>query len=325
MKIFRSAEAFGAARAAGGPGERRSAVAIGTFDGVHLGHQALLAEARRWAQGRGAARGESVALTFYPHPARVLAPAKAPPLIMPLERRLALLADTGIDATVVQTFTRELASLEADEFVRGILARDLGAGCVVVGPDFRYGRGRAGDVARLQALGRELSIDVSVIAPVNTGDQEQRCSSTRIRQLVEAGDVRAARALLGRPFELEGVVVRGAARGRTIGFPTANLTPETELRPRVGIYAARAVVLDGPGGVGPSPAAVSIGRNPTFTEAGAPVTIEAHLLDFAGDLYGRRLRLELSDWLRDEQRFDSVEALIAQIAADVGQVRALMS
>ncbi len=320
MKVFQSAAAFAAARGRAAP---PTAVAIGTFDGVHLGHQALLAEARRCARGQG----QSVALTFYPHPARVLAPAKAPPLIMPLERRLALLADTGIDAAVVQPFTKEFSSLSADEFIGDVLVRDLGASCVVVGPDFRFGRGRTGDVQRLETLGRELSLSVSVIAPVNLGGENdaQRCSSTRIRQLVEAGDVRGARWLLGRPFEVEGTVVQGAARGRAIGYPTANLAPETELRPAVGIYAARALVLDGPTAGATHPAAVSVGRNPTFEAQGAPVTVEAYLLDFSGDLYGRRLRVELWDRLRDEQKFESVDALIAQIAADVARVRALMS
>lgn len=320
MKVFQSAGAFASARGRGAP---PTSVAIGTFDGVHLGHQALLAEARRAARDHG----QSVALTFYPHPARVLAPAKAPPLIMPLERRLALLADTGIDAAVVQPFTRELSTLSADDFIREVLVRDLGAAAVVVGPDFRFGRGRAGDVQLLEAVGRELALSVTVIAPVTAGTtaEGQRCSSTRIRQLIEAGDVRGARWLLGRPFELEGAVVQGAARGRTIGFPTANLVPDTELRPAVGIYAARALVLDGPAAGTTHPAAVSVGRNPTFEAQGAPVTVEAHLLDFAGDLYGRRLRLELWDRLRDEQKFESVDALIAQIAADVARVRALMS
>lgn len=320
MKIFQSAAAFAAARGRGAP---PTSVAIGTFDGVHLGHQALLAEARRAVRGQA----QSVALTFYPHPARVLAPAKAPPLIMPLERRLALLADTGMDVTVVQPFTREFSTLSADEFIRDVLVRDLGASSVVVGPDFRFGRGRAGDVQLLETLGRELSLSVSVIAPVTVGTPAdgQRCSSTRIRQLVEAGDVRAARWLLGRPFELEGPVVQGAARGRDIGFPTANVVPDTELRPAVGIYAARAVSIDGRATGTTHPAAVSIGRNPTFEAQGAPVTVEAHLLDFAGDLYGRRLRLELWERLRDEQKFESVEALVAQIAADVARVRELMS
>ncbi len=316
MKIFHGAAEFADARPTGAP---RTAVAIGNFDGVHLGHQALLAEAR----ARARAPGTAVALTFTPHPARVLAPSKAPPLIMPLDRRLALLAQAGAEVAVVQPFTRAFAAVEAQSFVVDVLVRDLGAADVVVGYDFTFGRGRGGNVERLREWGAALGVSVTVIPAVTVDGAP--CSSTRIRALVAAGEMRGAAALLGRPFEVEGVVVRGAARGRTLGFPTANLAPETELAPRLGIYAARARVCEDHT-VGPAfVAAVSIGRNPTFETDGAPVTVEAHLLDFAGDLYGRRLRLELVEWLRDEQRFASVDALVAQIAADVARVRALMS
>jgi riboflavin kinase/FMN adenylyltransferase len=250
---------------------------------------------------------------------------------------------------VVQPFTRDFAAVEAQSFVADELVRDLGAADVVVGYDFTFGRGRAGNVQRLQEWGTALGVSVAVIPAVTVDGAP--CSSTRIRALVAGGDMRRAAALLGRTFEVEGVVVRGAARGRTLGFPTANLAPETELAPRLGIYAARARVcaddtgdqtgtlegfLEPPATTplgkaqlrqrGPAfLAAVSIGRNPTFEADGAPVTVEAHLLDFDGDLYGRRLRLELVEWLRDEQRFASVDALVAQIAADVARVRALMS
>lgn len=320
MKVFRGADAFAAARPPGAP---RTVVAIGNFDGVHLGHQALIAEAR----ARARAPGTAVALTFMPHPARVLAPAKAPPLIMPLDRRLALLGQAGAGVAVVQPFTAAFAAIEAQSFLADVLVRDLGASDVVVGYDFTFGRGRAGNVQRLEEWGGALGVSVAVIPAVIVDGAP--CSSTRVRALVAAGEMRRAGALLGRPFEVEGVVVRGAARGRTLGFPTANLAPETELAPRLGIYAARARVWEDQA-VGPAAgpallAAVSIGRNPTFETDGAPVTVEAHLLDFAGDLYGRRLRLELVDWLREEQRFASVDALVTQIAADVARVRALMS
>jgi riboflavin kinase/FMN adenylyltransferase len=316
VKVFQSAASFAAARSSG---DLPTAVAIGNFDGVHLGHQALLAEARRRAHGPGA----TVALTFMPHPARVLAPAKAPPLIMPLARRLELLAQAGADVVVIQPFTPEFAAVEADDFVRRVLARELGAADVVVGFDFSFGKGRAGNVQRLQALGAELGIGVAVIPPVTVDGLP--CSSTRVRSLVAAGDLRPAASLLGRAFELEGTVVRGAARGRSLGFPTANLAPDTELAPRLGIYAARARLSDGPDDATAHVAAVSVGRNPTFEGPTAPVTVEAHLLDFTGDLYGRRLRLELIDWLREERKFDSIDALVAQIGADVARVRALMS
>ncbi|HXJ23676.1 MAG TPA: bifunctional riboflavin kinase/FAD synthetase [Polyangia bacterium] len=316
MRVFQSAAAFAAARTSGSP---PTAVAIGNFDGVHLGHQALLAEARRRARSPESA----LALTFMPHPARLLAPAKAPPLIMPLQRRLTLLAEAGAGTVVIQPFTPEFAAVEADDFVRRVLARELGAADVVVGFDFSFGRGRAGNVQRLESLGAALGMGVAVIPPVSVDGLP--CSSTRVRALVTAGDMRRAASLLGRPFELEGVVVRGAARGRSLGFPTANLACETELGPRLGIYAARVRLVDGPDDATAHLAAVSVGRNPTFTGPDAPVIVEAHLLDFTGDLYGRRLRLEMIDRLRDEQKFDSVEALVTQIGADVARVRALMS
>ncbi|HVZ85365.1 MAG TPA: bifunctional riboflavin kinase/FAD synthetase [Polyangia bacterium] len=317
MRIFSGVAAFTAARAAAAP---PIAVAIGNFDGLHRGHQALLREARARAAARG---GPSAVLTFTPHPARLFAPEKAPPLIMSLERRLELCAAAGVDIAIVEPFTRAFASIEADAFVRDVLRRDLGAGDVVVGYDFSYGRGRGGDVTRLTELGQQLGLGVAVIPPVLIDGRP--CSSTRVRERVAAGDAPGAAALLGRPFEIEGRVVRGAGRGRGLGFPTANLRPEAELLPKLGIYAARAVVLDGPQAGLTRKAALSVGRNPTFTGSGAAVTVEAYLLDHDGDLYEQRVRLELLARLRDEQRFASIDALIAQIQADVDQVRAIES
>jgi riboflavin kinase / FMN adenylyltransferase len=317
LKLFPGSAAFAAARPPGGP---PLAVAIGNFDGVHLGHQALLAEARSRATRRG---GPSAVLTFTPHPARLFAPAKAPPLIMSLERRLELLAEAGVDIAVVEPFTRAFAAIEAEEFVRRVLAQDLAAAEVVVGYDFSFGRGRAGNVARLGELGDELGLGVAVNPPVSVDGLP--CSSTRVRELCGAGEVAAAARLLGRPVEVEGCVARGAARGRALGFPTANVVPEGELLPKLGIYAARARILDGVQGGQVRRAALSIGRNPTFTSPDTAVSVEAYLLDYDGDLYGRRLRLEILDRLRDEQRFDTIDALVQQIHADVDRVRALVS
>jgi riboflavin kinase/FMN adenylyltransferase len=318
MRIISGAEAVVAARA---PGARPLSVAIGNFDGVHLGHQVLLRETRRRAAARG---GRSVVLTFTPHPARLFAPDTAPPLIMSLERRLELCAEAEIDLAIVQPFTRAFAAIEADAFVHDVLRRDLDARDVIVGYDFSFGRGRAGNVSRLFALGDSLGMGVAVIPQVAVAGVP--CSSTKIRELVAAGDTPGAAALLGRAFEIEGRVARGAARGRQLGFPTANLVPEGELVPKLGIYAARALLLEGPRAGEAHAVALSVGRNPTFTgQAGwrDAVTVEAHLLDFDGDLYDQRLRLLIGPRLRDEQRFESVEALVAQIAADVAQVRGL--
>jgi len=294
------------------------AVAIGNFDGVHLGHAALLAEVRARAAHRKCA---SAVLTFMPHPARLFAPDRAPPLIMSLERRLELCAEAGVDVAIVEPFTRAFAAIEAAAFIGDVLVGQLGARDVVVGYDFSFGRGRTGDTGLLRTLGAEKGIDVAVIPPIALGGVP--CSSTRIRQLVSAGDTQAAAHLLGRPFELEGRVVRGEGRGRGLGFPTANIAVEGELRPKLGIYAARARVLDGPLAGTARAAALSAGTNPQFSGAG--VTVEAYLLDFDGDLYDRRLRLEVGARLRDEQRFESVDALIAQIRADVARVRGLSS
>lgn len=322
MKVFPGASAFAAARDVPRSATPPIAVAIGNFDGVHRGHQALLEEARARARRRG---GPSAVLTFAPHPARLFAPAKAPPLIMSLERRLDLFAEAGIDVAIVEAFTPAFAAIEADEFVRRVLAQDLAAGDLVVGYDFSFGRGRTGNVARLAERGAELGLGVAVIPPVTIDGIP--CSSTRVRELCAEGDVRRAATLLSRPVELEGRVVRGAARGRTLGFPTANVVPEGELVPKLGIYAARTRLLDGPGAGSVHQTALSIGRNTTFTGpgTGAPVSVEAYLLDFEGDLYDRRVRLEILDLLRDEQRFESIDALIAQITADVARIRALES
>jgi riboflavin kinase/FMN adenylyltransferase len=315
MKIVTPAAAVARDATAGG-----LSVAIGNFDGVHLGHVRLLDEARARAARRG---GPAAVLTFDPHPARVLAPDKAPPLILSLERRLDLIAARGIDIAIVQPFSRELAAVEADAFVRDELVGSLRARDVVVGYDFSFGRNRTGNAQRLVELGAAKGVEVVVIPQVTIDGRH--CSSTEIRKLVAGGRTVEAAALLGRPYEVTGRVVRGAGRGRALGFPTANLAPEAELRPAIGIYAARAEVLDGANAGVRRAAAVSVGRNPTFSEASGAVTIEAYLLDFEADLYDRRLRLELGERLRDEQRFDSTEALVAQIGRDVARVAALMS
>lgn len=294
------------------------ALAIGNFDGVHLGHAALLAETRARAARRG---GPAAVLTFTPHPARLFAPDRAPPLIMSLERRLQLLADAELDVAIVEPFTREFASIEAPAFVRDVLARDLGARDVIVGYDFSFGRNRGGNTQMLAELGAAAGIDVAVIPPVVVDGAP--CSSTRIRQLVAAGDTTAAARLLGRPFEIEGTVARGAGRGRGLGFPTANVVPEGELLPKLGIYAARALVGNGTQASTRHIAALSVGTNPQFS--GDTVTVEAYLLDFDGDLYDRRVCLQVGERLRDQQKFPSVEALVAQIRADVEQVGRLLS
>jgi riboflavin kinase/FMN adenylyltransferase len=311
-----------ASRSAAAPPARAPAFAIGNFDGVHLGHQALLRTARQRADAR---QGELAVLTFDPHPARLFAPTLAPPLIVSMPRRLELLRAAGVDRVVVEPFTAEFAAIEAVTFVREVLARDLQARDVVVGYDFSFGRGRQGDARLLTTEGAALGIGITILPPVMANGLT--CSSTKVREFVLEGRIEGAAMLLGRPFEITGPVVRGAGRGRGLGIPTANLQPEAELLPRPGIYAGRALLLDDqpqPSGADPGHlCALSVGTNPTFTSAGV-LTVEAHLLDFDGDLYGRRLRVELHHRLRDERRFDSSAALMAQIEDDLTRTRRMM-
>jgi riboflavin kinase/FMN adenylyltransferase len=272
-----------------GPGPR--VVALGTFDGVHLGH-------RRVIETLLAAGPEPTVVTFDPHPRTAL--GNRVDLLTSLERRLELLADLGVEATLVVEFTLDVARLEPQEFADDFL-RPIGAEIVVAGEDFRFGRARQGDLPLLEGLGFDTR-PVPLLENV---------SSSRIRELVRAGDVEAAAALLGRPVEVEGTVVTGDARGGTLGFPTANLDVRPDLLvPLNGIYA---------GAADDRRAAVSIGTNPHY--GGSERRVEAFLLDFTGDLYGRRLVVELWERLRDEQAFESEEALIEQIERDVERTR----
>jgi riboflavin kinase / FMN adenylyltransferase len=284
------------------------AVTLGNFDGVHRGHQALLAATRARARERDA---KAVVLTFDPHPARVLNPAHAPKSLSTVEQKKEILTALGADVLAVLPFTGEVAGWSPAAFAEGVLARTLGAREVIVGEGFRFGHGRTGDVRELERIGRRLGFEVVSMEPVLHDGTP--VSSTRVREALAQGDVGAAQDLLGRPYSVDGRVVRGDGRGQKLGIPTANLEPENEILPRPGVYAARAVV-DGSAPATYS-AVVNLGRRPTF--GGRETVLEAHLLDFAGDLYGRRLRLGFVSRLRDEKTFASVEALLAQIKEDV--------
>jgi riboflavin kinase/FMN adenylyltransferase len=294
---------------------RSPAVAIGNFDGVHLGHQALLEESLRITRASG---GETVALTFDPHPARFFAPRLAPPMLAPLGRRIELLQEAGAQVVLVEPFTAEFAGMLAEDFVEKVLAKDIGARHVVVGSDFSFGKDRRGNTSLLANAGRALGVGVSVVPQVTASGLV--CSSTKIREFVLEGRVEGASLLLGRPFEIEGIVVRGAGRGRTLGVPTINLAYEGEILPRPGVYAGRARRIEGD----PTwfAAAISIGSNPTFTKPGDPeLFIEAHLLDFAGDLYDTSMRLAFVAHLREQRRYASVDELVAAIQSDLAQTR----
>jgi riboflavin kinase/FMN adenylyltransferase len=314
MKVVR-----GRARLAAELGKPRHAptVAIGNFDGVHLGHQALVKVARERAAASG---GQAVVLTFDPHPAHFFAPALAPPMIQSLERRLELLGEAGAEVIVIEPFDAAFAAIEAEPFVDQVLRGDLGAHHIVVGYDFSFGRGRKGNPALLSALGQRAGMGVTIVPAVMAGGLV--CSSTKIREFVLEGRMEGAKLLLGRPFEVIGEVVRGAGRGRGLGIPTANVRPESELLPVIGIYAGRARLLTGE----PiAAAAISVGTNPTFVAGNPPVTVEAYLLDWDGDLYGKRLRLEVETRLRDERRFASVDELLVQIQKDIARTREIIS
>ncbi len=295
-------------------GREAACVGVGNFDGVHLGHQAL---ARVVSERARTLQGEALALTFDPHPAQVLRPAAAPPALLTLEQKARLLAEAGLGSLAVLPFDRELAALDPAAFARLVLRDALGARSVAVGENFRFGRARAGDVETLKRLGVELGFEVLALRPVLVGGLP--VSSTRVREALARGAVDEAAGLLGRPYFVEGEVVPGDARGRALGFPTANLEPLNELLPRHGVYAARC----GWGGEGARrPAVVNLGRRPTF--GGREVRAEAHVLDFDGDLYGRRVQIDFVARLRDERRFDGVEALREQIGRDVEDARRVL-
>lgn len=290
----------------------RAAIAIGNFDGVHLGHRALIARACERARATG---GQAVALTFDPHPSAVVG-GRAPRAICSLERRLELLAEAGLDAVVVEPFTRELAALPAEQFVDDILVGALRGTAIVVGYDFAYGAGRGGTTATLEAHGARAGFEVAIVAPVELDGGP--VSSSRIRGLLGEGKLAEAARLLGRPWDVDGVVVHGAKRGRTIGIPTANIAPTSDLVIAPGIYACT-LTADG----APLPAVASLGRNPTFVDQGGLV-LEVHVLDWDGDLYDRRVRTTFAAWLRDEAKFASVDALLVQIREDIALARKIL-
>jgi riboflavin kinase / FMN adenylyltransferase len=288
-----------------------TAVTIGAYDGVHLGHRSLLRDLRE----RAAAAGLStVVVTFDRHPAYVVRPETAPKQLTSLEQKLELLAECGIDRTVVVPFDKARADESAEDFVREVLVEELGARLVVVGEDFHFGHGRRGNVELLRRLGAAHGFDVVGVAL--TGDGAEAVSSTRIRALLAEGDVEVAAALLGRPHEVRGPVVRGDGRGGPeLGFPTANVAvPDDIALPADAVYAGYYTRPDGT----VHRAAIGVGRRPTFYEPGtSPVLVEAYLLHFDGDLYGEEARVSFAHRLRDDRRFDSVQDLVTQMRADV--------
>lgn len=292
-----------------------SAVTIGFFDGVHRGHQSIIGRAIEHAEQREL---RSVAVTFDRHPMRVVAPASVPPLLMTAERRVRTLKETGVQRVVVLEFDEELSRLSPNEFVDHVLVDGIDARHVVVGSNFRFGHKAAGDVSELERLGSDRGFDVEPVDLV-TMDAET-ISSTAIREHLQAGDVDWAASALGRPFVVDGAVVPGEGRGgEQLGVPTANVAPSKGVQiPGYGIYAGFAHTP-----AGRVPAATSVGVRPMFD--GRHPTVEAHLIDWDGDLYGQRISVEFAHRIRNEESFDSTDELIAQMQRDIARARELLT
>jgi riboflavin kinase/FMN adenylyltransferase len=303
------------AAAPGGATPQASVVTIGVFDGVHRGHQALVGRVCEEARARGLVAG---VVTFHPNPVTVLRPEVTLSYLTSLERRVELLREAGAGWVAVVQFTSELALVSAADFAR-MLVEDAGMRLLIVGENFRLGRGREGDVPRLREIGAEFGFAVQTV-PLVEGDEEE-ISSTRIRRALAGGDMRTVSDLLGRPYSLRGPVLHGEERGRSLGFPTLNIgVSADQALPPDGVYVTRAEIQSGGDWGRVLHGATNIGTQPTFD--GTRRRIETHLLDFDGDLYGQVVNIELLQRLREERKFDGVDALVAQIERDVAETRA---
>ena len=293
---------------------RGAVIALGNFDGFHLGHQRVVAEAVEWAREQGR---PAIVATFDPHPVRHFAPHVPPFRLTTLEQRQELFAAAGADAMLVFDFDDALASLSAEQFVADLLGAHLGASGVVTGDDFTFGKARGGNIGVLREVGSRCGIETRAIGPVLESDLP--VSSSRIRDALKAGDCATVERLLTRPFAVRGEVIHGDKRGRTIGYPTANLDMGSYLRPRYGIYAvtgrllATGEVLKG---------AANLGIRPTFDPPRE--VLEPYFFDFDGDLYGQQIEVAFRHFLRPEAKFDTIEALMAQMDADCSQAKALL-
>ena len=281
------------------------AVSIGNFDGVHRGHARIVEQVRTQA---ALVDGPSIVFTFDPHPVRLLRPDKVPPPLTWTDRKADLLRELGVDALVVYPTDENLLALTPDAFFREIVVQRLGARAMVEGPNFFFGKDRAGDIQVLRELCQSNAVTLEVVEPLVDG--ESFVSSSRIRDLIRSGDVAAATELLTRPYRIRGMVTHGAARGAKIGFPTANIDAIDTILPKVGVYAARAITSEGAW-----PAAVNVGPNPTFGED--VLKVEAHLIGYSGSLYGQPLEVDFLARVRDTRGFTSVEELKQQLHQDI--------
>ena len=295
---------------------KRSVVTIGAYDGVHRGHQAVIGQVRKEAQQLGC---QSVVVTFDKHPASVVRPESAPKLLTDLDQKLELLQQTGIDATLIVEFNRERSTEDPALFVKRVLVDALRAEVVVVGEDFHFGFNRGGNVAMLRELGKQFDFQVEPVKLIARPDGvEEPVSSTSIRRALAGGQVEIATNLLGRAYEVRGVVVNGDKRGRSIGFPTANVeVPNAMCLPADGVYAGHFTREDG----AVHACAINLGRRPTFFEHADHSLLEAHLLDFDEDLYGEHVRVTFEHFLRSERKFDGLEAIKTQLQLDVAAAR----
>jgi len=307
MKIIRHLHTHGFAF-------RHPVVSLGNFDGMHLGHLAILSRVVEEARAR---EGEALVVTFFPHPLTVLRPDKAPSLILSLREKLLLFASLGIDSVILQRFTPAFSRLSAQEFIRRYLVDLIGAEKVIVGHNVGFGRGRAGHVQTLQELAPHYNFTVEVVGPVRVKGTE--VSSTAVRSMLMAGRVEKVSHFLGHPYAIEGRVQRGHQRGKGLGFPTANVRPPIDLPMPDGVYAVFAEVGAGRGQAGQLKGVANIGTNPTFGGTGR--TLEVYLFDFADDLYSRRIRVTFIERLRGEMKFPSPEALVRQIKQDVARAQ----
>lgn len=289
-------------------------VSLGNFDGVHIGHQAILRRLVAEAKGRS---GTSLVVTFHPHPLSVLRPDQPVALILNLREKMTQLAALGVDRVLLQRFSLTFSHLSPEEFVERYLVQAIGAEKVIIGHNFSFGRDRSGRSAGLAELGKKFGFAVETVGPVVLGGRE--VSSTAIRSLLRAGQMPAVAQLLGRPYAVSGRVEKGFQRGRIIGFPTANLRPRADMLLPNGVYAVRVDV----GEQQQLPGVANVGINPTF--GGNARTIEANIFDFSADIYGQRLRVSFIEHLRGEKKFPSVQDLVQQIQTDAARARALLS
>jgi len=287
----------------------RPILTMGNFDGLHLGHQALLRQMSQDAKDVG---GSSVVLTFEPHPLKILAPKRAPKLLLTHKDKMLLLQSKGVDVVVIQEFNPAFALIEAEDFVRSYLVKGLKVHRIWVGKEFRFGRGRRGEVEALTRWGKKSGFEVKIIEPVLI--EGQRISSTRIRALIEEGEVHHVSRFLGRCHFVSGRVVKGHQRGKALGFPTANISTRTEVLPPDGVYATFFWVQGRRWS-----SVTSLGSNPTFGEG--PRTLETYLFDFDGDLYDQSVRLSFVKRIREQKKFSSPKLLVAQMHEDVEQAR----